>query len=385
MRTQFEVLAKVVHKSVVSVCEMSAPPPPPPLLTASAIPTPVVKKQAPASIQSLPFCKVDYHLACSYDIFSKDIDWHKDLKSASWLSGGDDSRGVSLFEYGSDQTFLVIKGSFDIASEIFSSLLGREFFHLEIPRSRLIHHNDKDLKDWNQIRSIPDLFSPTDQRKWKLCVHRHYLAVMEFANGLNLDSLDKFCVQEILDTNPQYCIDLGVIFIFDLLISNWDRIPGTIFDHQGNLGNIILDPVKKRLVPIDNQVSSFSSAYLPIHLSKIQDFIKSVLKLHESDKYWNDQSPSVITEICKSLQSATLQEVIPEKCKKSILEGLVLGIEKVTAIKNEDLVQLKERVNAMNLGPDYRGEWKVQIDQINIESMIAVKNTICQVINEKLQ
>lgn len=314
----------------------------------------------------------------SFDIHLP-IDWDK-IDRVSVSDSGSGSNGVFFCQLNKNgkKSVFILKGSQYVADEIFPSLLS-PFFGIRTPKCRLIEYHPQGFssvygRDWictkNSLRRCGE-HNLRVKLKVDRDLYRAFFICMEFIQGVSMCDKEFDCGKYF--ESKRHLRDLGKIFIFDVLINNYDRFPSVFWDHEGNSGNLLFR--EDCVVGIDQAVSRILRPQNKEYFQKCEDLKK--------EHYSSQQSPGknpYIGRICEFIRMNTLFEISNEH-KSFIWEGMnemFQFLQKNLSKREEIMKTLKTKVKGLRTGRDWEGVYEESVQKIDIPFLSMVWKSLCK-------
>ena len=281
--------------------------------------------------------------------------------------------------------YVVVKGTSTICQEIFCSLLAREL-GMHTPHVAVIEYmpHFESKSDWRHCKHLLSgkMTHRDDGRrivndeviilKAKKELNRAFFMLMEYVP--NAVTADEELPDNVILSEAVWC-HIGAMYMFDVLINNWDRIPGNMWDNEGNAGNILFscqpedngDHVK--LVLIDQSISHITAPdNLEIYLRRVRNVIQDVLRNRSCGK-----ESETVKLICHYFEhSVGYEKEISDQDKQCIMDGLVSIVEKVSTWNRDTLETFKSHTNNMLTGSDWADVWKEGMNTIDIHFLCRI-------------
>eukprot|EP00045_Choanoeca_perplexa_P007536 m.69247 g.69247 ORF g.69247 m.69247 type:complete len:414 (-) comp14111_c0_seq1:3162-4403(-) len=192
------------------------------------------------------------------DIYN--IDWHEGLKGVQRSAAG--AEGVFFVETSSGA--LVVKGSRNLASESFASMLALRV-GVYCPPWRIITMANAEgqsmLHHLNELDSMGRVATNIGSQT--------HVVLKAFVAGRNLDAYNSDDMQHIFtsggaisESGQRRLSELSRLLLLDVLINNGDRLP-LIHDNRGNPGNVMLCRGSGQVIAIDSAIASINKATYP--------------------------------------------------------------------------------------------------------------------------
>lgn len=361
--------------------------------------------------------------------------------------------------------FVVVKGTSTICQEIFCSFLAREL-GLYTPHVAIIEYMPRNVRhgsDWKQCkqlltgklmlkqrddgrdnggkiggggggglsstvyrrRSAPTEAIVTDTiliAKAEKELNRAFFILMEYVpnavtgeDGLFVSSSRSQQQQQqqrndeaaVVLLNDDTWFDIGAMYMFDALINNWDRIPGNMWDNEGNPTNILFSITSGTtgadtganelpLQPEEQQSPPWLTEERVAKLVLIDQAISPILGTHNLTTY-HSRVRHMVGDVLRNRHSAESSETVRLICSyivdyvgysrdrvgahqmQRVMCGLVHMIERIASWDEAKLHELKHRTNGMLRGEDWADVWKEGMNTIDIPFLCSVMHEIKQV------
>lgn len=293
--------------------EGTAPPPPPdaplPSVSSSSSSSALPRKWADPILKTQKSLDLSTAVALPVSILIEPFRWRQteegseqDSKQAADEGGEKDgliitavsepkdgSGGVIFIQ--TNKGVFVLKGSSTMAADLFANKLSAyKFPSLKMPTTRTIAYGSREMSDL-AVRCLECIVKQKGEKVPYRPAKEWYLShplseLMRLAGssgrifGNNFLSLMQFIPQleekNMMSQNEVIRAarfeGLGVVVCLDLLTNNWDRLPLVqIWDHQGNLGNILF--TEQGVVAIDNSVTAIKAER---DKKKLKSYLKNV-------------------------------------------------------------------------------------------------------------
>eukprot|EP00055_Hartaetosiga_balthica_P014073 m.75397 g.75397 ORF g.75397 m.75397 type:complete len:403 (-) comp8480_c1_seq3:60-1268(-) len=214
----------------------------------------------------------DFVRAMPYETIDK-INWHQDVQGVQRSGMG--SEGVYFVGFYGSSASVVVKGSRNMAAEVFANLLAGKL-GLAMPLFRVISTGAKEGS------AMLSAFRERDSHglaNASLGSQTHVM-VKDFVRGVNLNLLSEQQLISIMgkDGNPndiqkQRFSELARLLLLDILTNNGDRLP-LIWDNRGNPGNTMFSRLDGQIIAIDNAIVTLSDEQKRSeYMEKVRDFV----------------------------------------------------------------------------------------------------------------
>lgn len=197
---------------------------------------------------------------------------------------------------------------------------------------------------------------------------------MTFIRGVNLDSLDADSLT--MQLTESSFTDIGRIFVLDVLLNNFDRIPGSIWKNKGNLGNLMstnngrIYGIDQALVTPNNEEAEV--AYIEKVRCAFQGLMHNGLDCEMIDHVWKfiSQYGNWVPQDSASVM------------KLALYNGMIDVIKKLTYLKSEKRIrEIKESIEH-TISIDWEYVWKEMCDCIDPRFVFRIISTIYDVYDQ---
>jgi hypothetical protein len=265
----------------------------------------------------------------------------------------------------------VIKGSYQIAEEIFASHLARALT-LPTPRVRLTSYTQS---EWGIIKEkVKALASDYDDEnsisvliKVQKELDRPVLLIIEMVTGAAmLEGMMPERAQSLLDPDQadgqRRLQQVGQMLAFDVFVNNSDRVPTAVWDNEGNGRNVLMTDdvvaIDQAVVAIDPDKAAPAFAK---YLCRARQFLEAVCT--------GDENSSAALEALQStrefLKRETLYDVGEKGCA-AIAHGVRQGLVDICTLSVEALQELKLAVQGM-VAVDWQQVFEHSVAKINLD------------------
>jgi hypothetical protein len=170
---------------------------------------------------------------------------------------------------------------------------------------------------------------------------------MEFIRGSTLDSVDPASLSGRL--NEVSFEDIGKMFVLDVLINNFDRIPGNMWNNDGNIGNLMITN-DGRIYGIDQGIVS------PVNSDAVSNYLAKVASNFEEFKS-NPSGCKMVEEIWNFTNSKTGECFTDsDAAKKAISKGIQAVLSKLSALNPQDIIEMKNAIQK-GIKVDWENVW----------------------------
>ncbi|KAL0482747.1 hypothetical protein AKO1_014253 [Acrasis kona] len=298
----------------------------------------------------------------AYKFWEEKIPWSR-LESVQ-LTDNRES-GVFFVEIHQNQC-AVIKSCSSLANEVFAGELARAL-GLSVPRAQLIEYSSS---EWGDVRYYVEQKSGANHRKVQKDLNRAFFFILEYvANSTSVDQVAAESNQ--IFTSESFLLDLGRLFVFDILTNNQDRIPvGDLWCNEGNPGNVLVCLSETpHIVAIDNSFTRILSdvkkeQYLQRVSQCVQQLFHSPFNI--SNKY--------LQSIVQFLKIYTTVDLDKESVLL-IMKGARQMYSSICELSFDEFVTLKMGVDNMKTGNDWEDVWKNSIKTIDLDFLCELIST----------
>ncbi len=144
---------------------------------------------------------------------------------------------------------LVVKGSGEPAREVFATRVLR-LLGLCSPDVRVVSFS---MLEWAEVKLAVQRLCVGELRfRCEKSLNRPQLLLFEFVEGTSLLEIPP--TQGSCWENAEFLEQLGEICAVDVVLNNLDRLPLSIWDNDGNLGNVLVEKDTGKAVAIDTAI-----------------------------------------------------------------------------------------------------------------------------------
>jgi hypothetical protein len=195
---------------------------------------------------------------------------------------------------------------------------------------------------------------------------KQFVFRMQFVRGDTLNNVDPQLLPSRL-TDESFK-DIGRIFVLDVLINNFDRIPGGMWKNDGNIGNLMLTK-SGRIYGIDQGVVSTgndeaTAKYLSTVEQNFDDFFRK-----------KDMS-IIVSEILNFINLNTggcLSE--SENAKSKISSGILDAVNRLADIQEDEYHDIKGKIQS-SVRVDWEDVWSAMCHSISPDFVQKISNVI---------
>jgi hypothetical protein len=185
---------------------------------------------------------------------------------------------------------------------------------------------------------------------------------MQFIRGSTLDAIDPVTLAGRLTENSFE--DVGKLFVVDVLINNFDRIPGNMWSNDGNIGNLMITS-EGRIYGIDQAiVSPNSSEAISSYLAKVtlsfQEFKANPSKCKMVQEIWSFLNLKIGDSFCDS-----------EFAKNAIAKGIQDVLAKIETLKSQEIIDMKNAIQN-SIQVDWENVWVDMCALVDTQFVIQV-------------
>eukprot|EP00475_Leptophrys_vorax_P046307 TRINITY_DN989_c0_g2_i1.p1 TRINITY_DN989_c0_g2~~TRINITY_DN989_c0_g2_i1.p1 ORF type:complete len:202 (+),score=65.27 TRINITY_DN989_c0_g2_i1:712-1317(+) len=188
---------------------------------------------------------------------------------------------------------------------------------------------------------------------------------MEFVRGSTMNSVDPDTLRGWLtETSFE---DIGKIFVLDVIINNFDRIPGNMWSNDGNIGNLMITK-NGRVYGIDQGVVA------PANEEAVAAYLNKV-SLNFGEFKQDPSGCKMVEEILNFVNSNTGSVADPQSASAALSRGIRFVVDKLQSISQEDVDKMKSTiVNSIRV--DWENIWKDMCDSVHVDFLVQVIQTI---------